>query len=226
MNSFDWNGLKLLPQRAVWREDARTLFVADVHIGKAAHFRALGVPVPAGATRENLARLDALIDALAPRELVVLGDLFHAPAAFRDATLGEFGAWRARRAGLRLRLVAGNHDLRAGLAPAALDIEWVAEPHDLDGLVCRHTPPESDDAQGRPVLAGHWHPAARLRGPGHDRLRLPCFLVRRRRLVLPAFGEFTGGAVFDADEECALCVTAGERLVHVPARPRPALARG
>jgi len=149
----------------------------------------------------------------------VLGDLFHAPAAWRDATLREFTDWRGRRNQLRLKLVAGNHDAWAGLAPASLDLDWVAEPHDLDGVVCRHIPPETDDAQGPPVLAGHWHPAARLHGPGHDRMRLPCFLVKARLLVLPAFGEFTGGVVFDADEECALYVTAGDRLVYVPAHP-------
>jgi DNA ligase-associated metallophosphoesterase len=224
MKSFLWNGLTLLPERAVWRDDTRTLFVADVHIGKSAHFRALGVPVPAGATRENLNRLDALIDTLAPRELVVLGDLFHAPAAYRGAPMAEFAKWRQRRASLRLKLVAGNHDARAGFAPAHLGLDWVKEPHDLDGLVCRHIPPETDE-DGPLMLAGHWHPAARLYGPGRDRVRLPCFLMRRRLLVLPAFGEFTGGAFFDADEDCALCVTAGDRLVHVPARPRRALAR-
>ncbi len=218
MKSFLWNGLALLPERAVWRADTKTLFVADVHIGKGAHFRSLGVPVPAGATRENLARLDALIDVYNPRELVVLGDLFHAPAAYREASLGEFAAWRARRAALPLRLVAGNHDARAGRAPVSLGLQWVEEPHVLDGLVCRHAPPDAPNAEGPLVLAGHLHPAARLHGPGRDRLRLPCFLMRGRLLVLPAFGEFTGGAAVEADEDCALCVTAGERLIHIPAR--------
>ena len=225
MKSFLWNGVALLPERAVWRQDTRTLFVADVHIGKGAHFRSLGVPVPAGATRENLARLDGLIDAYDARELVVLGDLFHAPAAYREASRGEFVAWRARRAALSLRLVAGNHDLRAGRAPASLGLEWVDEPHLLDGLVCRHTPPEELDAEGPPVLAGHLHPAARLHGPGRDRLRLPCFLMRGRLLVLPAFGEFTGGAAFEANEDCSLCVTAGARLIHIPAHSRRAARR-
>ena len=40
MTPFYWNDLALLPQRAVWRAADRTLFVADVHIGKAASFRA------------------------------------------------------------------------------------------------------------------------------------------------------------------------------------------
>ena len=217
MRSFLWNDLALLPERAVWREAGRVLFVADVHIGKAAAFRAAGLPAPAGTTRENLARLDALIEAHSPRTLVVLGDLFHARAAYREATLREFADWRARRAALEIKLVSGNHDARAGAPPAALRLEVVEEPHLLDGLECRHHPREDD---GPLALAGHWHPATRLYGPGHDSLRLPCFVLRPSQLILPAFGEFTGGARVHADAHTALCVVAGERLVHVPVSGR------
>jgi DNA ligase-associated metallophosphoesterase len=215
MKSFLWRDLTLLPQRAVWREPTRTLFVADVHIGKAATFRAAGLPAPAGTTRENLARLGGLIDALSPRTLVVLGDLFHARAAFRAACVAEFATWRQRRLGLAIRLVNGNHDARAGAPPESLGLEVVDEPHAFDGLECRHHPRE-DDA-GPLALAGHLHPTARLRGPGHDSLRLPCFVIHPRQLILPAFGEFTGGAAAQADAETALCVVAGDRLVHLPA---------
>jgi DNA ligase-associated metallophosphoesterase len=226
MNSFAWNGLTLLPERAVWREETRALFVADVHIGKAAAFRAAGIPVPAGATRENLARLDALIAALAPRRLVVLGDLFHARAAYRGASLAGFAAWRAAHAALPIRLVAGNHDLSAGPPPAELGLEIVDEPNDCDGLECRHVPLD-DPGDGPPTLAGHLHPAARLAGPGHDRLRLPCFVLRGRQAILPAFGEFTGSASAHADSETAVCIIAGDRLLHVPpaGQPRPRLRR-
>lgn len=216
MKSFAWNGLTLLPERAVWREATRTLFVADVHIGKDAAFRAEGVPVPAGATRETLARLDALIAALEPRALVVLGDLFHARAAFRGVSLDVFAAWRAARAALPIRLVAGNHDLGAGPPPVEFGLEIVDEPHALDGVECRHRPLDDVAGDGPPVLAGHIHPAARLYGPGHDRLRLPCYVLRARQLVLPAFGEFTGAATTQADAETALCVVAGDRLLHIP----------
>ena len=216
MKSFAWNGLRLLPQRAVWREETRALFVADVHIGKDAAFRAAGLAVPVGATRENLARLDALIAAMQPRRLVVLGDLFHARAAYREATLAEFAAWRAARPGLAIRLVAGNHDLAAGPPPAELGLEVVDEPHDCDGLECRHHPLDDADGDGPLTLAGHLHPAARLTGPGHDRLRLPCFVLRGRQAILPAFGEFTGSAPAQADSDTALCIIAYDRLLHVP----------
>ncbi|HET8584747.1 MAG TPA: DEAD/DEAH box helicase, partial [Casimicrobiaceae bacterium] len=40
----------------------KTLFVADVHLGKGAAFRAGGIPLPRGTTATDLRRLDALID--------------------------------------------------------------------------------------------------------------------------------------------------------------------
>ena len=216
MKSFAWNGLTLLPQRAVWREETRALFVADVHLGKAATFRAAGLPVPSGTTRENLARLDNLIEVLQPRRLVVLGDLFHDRAAYREATLREVAAWRAARASLAVTLVAGNHDARAGGPPASLALELVEEPFAFDGLELRHLPLD-DDGEGPPALAGHLHPAARLSGPGHDSLRLPCFVMRGRQVILPAFGEFTGASLVAANATTGLCVVAGDRFVHIPA---------
>ena len=217
MKSFFWNDLELLPQRAVWSAVERALFVADVHIGKAASFRAAGLPAPAGTTRENLARLDALIEALDPKTIVALGDLFHAPEAYRDASKREFLAWRGRRARLEIRLVLGNHDPRAGAPPDALGLQVVSEPHHFGAIECRHQPLEIDDAVGPYVLAGHTHPMARLRGPGHDSARLPCFVMRGRLLVLPAFGEFTGGRIVEADTETALCIIAGDQCLHAPA---------
>ncbi len=216
MKPFYWNDLALLPQRAVWSAAERTLFVADVHIGKAASFRAAGLPAPAGTTRENLARLDALIEALHPKTIVALGDLFHAREAYRDASRREFRAWRGRHANLEIRLVLGNHDARAGAPPSELGLEVVSEPAVIGGIECRHHPLDTEDPFGPYVLAGHTHPVTRLRGPGHDSVRLPCFVMRARRLILPAFGEFTGGRVVEADAETALCIIAGEQCLYAP----------
>jgi DNA ligase-associated metallophosphoesterase len=220
VKSFQWGELTLLPSRAVWFESARTLIVADVHLGKAASFRAAGLPVPVGTTRENLVRLDALIEAHRPRRLVALGDLFHSRAAYRGSSLEEFAAWRTRRAALAITLVAGNHDARAGAPPPELALETVSDPHTLEGIECRHHPLNDAEAGGPPVLAGHLHPAARLRGPGRDSLRLPCFVLRGRQLILPAFGEFTGGATAMADADTALWLVAEDRLVQIPGGDR------
>jgi uncharacterized protein len=188
----DWAGerLQLLPERALWWPASRTLFVADLHLGKAATYRALGQPVPGGTTQENLARLDALVAHHAPAQLVFLGDFLHAAEARMPSVMHALGAWRERQAHLAMTLVRGNHDSRAGDPPAALRIEVVEEPHLLGPFACCHHPQAHATHF---VLAGHVHPVRRLHGRGRDSLRVPCFVSEERQAILPAFGEFTGG---------------------------------
>ena len=187
-----WAGeaLDLLLERALWWPAGRTLFVADLHLGKAASYRALGQPVPGGTTQDNLARLDALIARLAPRELVFLGDFLHAAQARTAGVLAALAQWRARHPQLACTLVRGNHDRRAGDPPAALGIAVVQEPHRVGPFACCHHPQLHATHF---VLAGHLHPVCTLHGAGRDSLRMPCFVQEDRRALLPAFGEFTGG---------------------------------
>ncbi|MET0335074.1 MAG: ligase-associated DNA damage response endonuclease PdeM [Rhizobacter sp.] len=182
--------LHLLPERALWWPAGRVLFVADLHLGKAAAFRALGQPVPSGTTQANFDRLNRLLHEHAPERLIFLGDFLHAAEARTPAVLSELTAWRAQWSTLGCVLVRGNHDQRAGDPPAALGIEVVEEPWPLGPFAACHHP---QAVPGRLVLAGHVHPAASLRGRGRDHLRLPCFALDAEKLVLPAFGEFTGG---------------------------------
>ena len=188
----EWAGeaVDLLPERALWWPARGLLFLADLHIGKAATYRALGQPVPGGTTQENLARLDTLIARHAPSGIVFLGDFLHAAQARTPQVLAALDAWRARHVGLALTLVRGNHDSRAGDPPAALGIEVVDEPHRIGPFACCHHP---QTHPGLFVLAGHVHPVCGLSGPGRDRMRLPCFVQDGEQAILPAFGEFTGG---------------------------------
>jgi DNA ligase-associated metallophosphoesterase len=187
--------LELLPERGLWWPAGETLFVADLHLGKAASFRALGQPVPHGTTAQNLARLDRLIDQHRPRELFVLGDFLHDAQARTPQLLASLQAWREQHAKLRCTLVRGNHDSHAGDPPAALDFESVDEPW-LTGpfAACHHPRPHPTHF----VLAGHLHPVCKLQGSARDSLRMPCFVREERRLILPAFGEFTGGWLMEA----------------------------
>ena len=144
----------------------------------------------------------------------MLGDLVHGPvpdAAWR----GAWQAWRDRHAGLRVVVVAGNHDRAlAGVttASALLDVELLpAVLHD-GPFVLRHDPPRGDgdggDGGDSLVLCGHLHPVFAL--PGIPR-RWPGFWHRPGLLVLPAFSAFTGGWRVDLapGERALLCVEGG-----------------
>jgi uncharacterized protein len=203
--------LLLLPEKAVYWAAEKMLIIADIHFGKAAAFRALGVPVPRGTTSENLAGLDALVAKHGARRVVFLGDFLHARAAHASSTQLAMLAWRQRHPDLALMLVRGNHDLHAGDPAAALGIELVDEPHAVGPFAFCHHP--DIDTPGY-ALAGHVHPVYVL-ATRFDALRLPCFVVGSTRLILPSFGAFTGGHAVRPEPGDNIYVTSGDAVHSV-----------
>jgi DNA ligase-associated metallophosphoesterase len=205
--------LRLLPERAVFWPSACALVVADLHWGKAAAFRAAGIPIPGGATRRDLERLDSALARTGARRLVVLGDLFHARAGrVATRTLAELRRWRGQREALEIQLVRGNHDRHAGDPPADLRVNCLDAPAFLPPFVLRHEPAVSDAGY---TLAGHVHPGIVLAGRGLFRERLPCFVVGARMAVLPAFGSFTGLGMVAPEEGERVFVVADDEVVEV-----------
>lgn len=182
----------LLPERALFWPREKALVIADPHFGKAAAFRAFGVPVPEQTTRDNLARLDAALARSGAARLIVLGDFLHAKRGRSADLLDTLAMWRAAHASLPILLVRGNHDDRAGDPPAEWGIECREEPVDCLPFVWRHAPVASTEGY---VLAGHVHPAVNLWGAGGLNATLPCFYFGVEYGLLPAFGDFTGSAV-------------------------------
>jgi DNA ligase-associated metallophosphoesterase len=204
--------LLLLPQKAAYWPRAQMLVVADIHFGKAASFRALGVPVPAGTTSANLLALDGLLALHPVRHILFLGDFLHAKAAHAPATLAALLAWRRRHPQLLLTLVRGNHDARAGDPPPQLEIDVVDEPYLVGPFAFCHHP---DVLSAAYVMAGHVHPVYRLRA-GWESLLLPSFLASPQRMVLPSFGAFTGGHPVLPQTGERVFVSSGEAVWEVP----------
>ncbi|NJM09145.1 ligase-associated DNA damage response endonuclease PdeM [Candidatus Gracilibacteria bacterium] len=202
----------LMPERALYWPRGGALFVADLHWGKAAAFRAAAIAVPEQATAADLARLDAALERSGARQLYLLGDLFHARSGRSDPTLAAIAAWRARHPELAIVLVRGNHDKHAGDPPADWGIDCVSEPYPRLLFVLRHTP--EPDERGY-VLAGHLHPAVALHGRGRQRERLPCFLFGQQYGLLPAFGSFTGSATIQPTAQDRVFVVAGDSVIAV-----------
>ena len=203
----------LLADKAVYWPARKMLIIADIHFGKAAAFRALGVPVPRGTTTQNLLALDALLASHACEEIVFLGDFLHARAAHADATVAAMLAWRTRHPDVRLTVVRGNHDAHAGDPASALGISLVDEPHSVGNLSFCHHP---DTVAPGYVLAGHVHPVFHLRADRKG-LRLPCFLLGRQRAILPSFGAFTGGHAVQPAAGERVYVTADAAIFPIPA---------
>lgn len=172
---------------ALWWPEARILAVSDLHLGKTGRIaRAGGALLPPYDSFETLSRLDTEIALLAPSCVVCVGDSFDDDAASSEVA-GEAALW-ARLARLMSGRgwvwIAGNHDP----GPPALGGRAVAE-FAQGPLTFRHVA-RPGAAEGE--VSGHFHPKLRLALGGRSLTR-PCFLIDRARVILPAFGRYTGG---------------------------------
>lgn len=200
---FAGQTLMLLAHKAVFMPGTSTLLVADVHLGKAASFRARHFFAPEGMGEFDLNRLTALIEQYKIKRLIILGDLIHAKDGLNTPCLANFGHWRSRHSGVEMILVLGNHDRKLKLGQWRLTIvndEMIEPP-----FVFAHVPDYAfdtaeeldSDSDLTLRIGGHIHPYVSLSGKGRQRERLPCFWWRKDSpkkysLVLPAFGTFTG----------------------------------
>ncbi len=170
---------------ALWLEADRLLVVADLHLEKGSSYAARGQMLPPYDTRETLTRLAAEVDALHPAAVVLLGDTFHDRRSEARLAGDDAESLRGLAAGRRLIWVVGNHDADG---PQALPGETVDELR-LGPLTLRHEP-RAGSAPGE--VAGHLHPAARVRA-SRGSVRRRCFVTDGERVILPAFGAYAGG---------------------------------
>lgn len=166
-----------------WHE-RNWLLVADLHLGKAAHFRKAGVPLREGDDQSTLDRLTRVMDHFSPDRLLILGDLFQSDL---NRSWDGFVAW-CRSRSEELHLVPGNHDRlserRYRDAGLRVQQEQVVE----DGITLCHDPVGTNSAGDGYRIGGHVHPGVVLTGTGQQRITLPCFVVGSRSTLLPAFG--------------------------------------
>ena len=183
--SFAGESFQPLPCGALWWPAQQTLFVADLHFEKASHFARKGWLLPPHATADTVANLIAAAEATGARRLVCLGDSFHdegGPGRLQPETRR---ALMTMTRSLDWWWITGNHDQDAA---AALGGRVMVEGR-IGPLVLRH---EADPADPTPELSGHFHPKLVIRHRGRHITRR-CIAHAATKLILPAYGAFTGG---------------------------------
>ena len=181
----------LHPDRALLWPAQRTVFIADLHMGKDEIFRRSGILIPQGTTETDLRRLQNIVEAHGVARVVLLGDFLHGASPQAPTHAGLFDRWRAAHSAVDFIVIAGNHDRRAA-RNELMGVQWEDRGLRLGPFLCRHQPPSAAD-RGY-VLCGHVHPMVRLEGPHRERARVPACWVQDHYVVLPSFGSFTGGA--------------------------------
>ncbi|MGH6873374.1 MAG: ligase-associated DNA damage response endonuclease PdeM [Aestuariivirgaceae bacterium] len=197
--SLALGGLELRPDLsgALYVPDYRTLLVADLHFEKGSSFLRRGLHIPPFDTRSTLAVLESAITRLRPERLIALGDSFHDGSAGDRIDAGDLQRIRRLSDDLDVIWIIGNHDPRLpdGLSgTTALEVS-------LGTLTLRHLP--QPVLAGALEIAGHFHPVASVVRRGR-RLTSRSFVADHARLIMPAFGAYTGGLDVRAPEISSL----------------------
>lgn len=170
---------------ALFLPEERTLIVADLHLEKGSSFAMRGVMLPPYDTSATLAALAAAILRLQPARVIALGDSFHDRQAEARLAPQTLAALKALQQGRDWLWITGNHDPSIGARVGGESADAIM----LGGVTFRHEP---DPAETGYEVAGHLHPAAKLRMRGRA-LRRRCFALSPRRCVMPAMGAYAGG---------------------------------
>ncbi|MCW3105199.1 MAG: ICC-like phosphoesterase [Bacteroidetes bacterium] len=203
--------VELLPEKALFLPETNTLVIADIHLGKAMHFRKNGISIPPQSAEKDYMRLNALIERKQPQRIIVLGDLFHSTHNSEWNLFCEFVAYRS---GIRFMLIIGNHDILDRNYYNKLCLEVIDHTLELQDLVLSHEPLKKIP-EGMVNVAGHIHPGFVLQGRGRQNIKLPCFYLLPNQLILPAFGSLTGLYRLEKVRNSEVFVVANDRVIGV-----------
>ena len=204
------------PAGALFIQAERALVVADLHLEKGSSGARRGALLPPYDTRDTLAMLARVIARLDPVTVIALGDSFHDRTGSTRLGAREQADLTALQRGRDWIWISGNHDPDP---PQGVGGE-VALEIAIGDVSLRHEPARHEG----PEIAGHLHPAGKVRWRG-GALRRRCFAADGRRCVMPAFGAYAGGLnVLDAafrpylaPEDLTAYVLGAERVYRVRA---------
>jgi len=213
--SFAGHDFFASPEGALHWPAEHALLVADLHLEKASWFARLGQLLPPYDSLATLQALEREIEQTEASRVYCLGDSFHdrfgcdrLPAAARDLLVRLTAAvdwiW-----------IVGNHDTGfADHCGGTVEVEC-----QLAGIILRH---EAAGDELRPEMSGHYHPKFRMSLRGRSVSRR-CFVASSTKLILPAYGAFTGGLdaghpeiVRKVGQGASALVPVSDRLLRFP----------
>jgi DNA ligase-associated metallophosphoesterase len=187
-------GLEFIPDLsgALYAPEFRALLVADLHLEKGTSLARRGVHLPPYDTRQSLAQLRAALDGAKAERLIFLGDSFHDGEARERIDAADLATLRAITSAVETVWITGNHDP----APPQDIGGRIMEEMVLGPVTLRHK--AGVLGEGEAEISGHLHPAAAVHARGH-RIRCRCFIADQRRMIMPAFGSYTGALSVRSD---------------------------
>lgn len=185
-----------------------------MHFGKTGHFRKAGIAIPQGVFKEDLQRLVQQLQYFQPKQLIIVGDLFHSDA---NKELQLFQKWRDDLSDLPIQLIKGNHDILSENWYSSMNISTHKETLKISKFCFQHDMGKCVPDEKQPseyLFSGHIHPGIQIAGVGKQLLKFPCFYFANEFCVLPAFSKFTGIALIEPKRGESVFAIVNNSLIH------------
>lgn len=169
---------------ALYWDDRDVLIVSDLHLEKGSNFARGQSFLPPYDTKATLEKLTKVIETFQPESLLFLGDTFHDKTSLDRMNEDDRKTFSDVLNGFKIFWIEGNHD-ETHVPENIQGTDTLT----IENLVFTHiAAPE----EPKPEVSGHYHPAVKFTHKG-QKVRRPCFFVTGTKLIMPAFGAFTGG---------------------------------
>ncbi|MBT3142693.1 ligase-associated DNA damage response endonuclease PdeM [Phaeobacter gallaeciensis] len=211
--SFAQTSLVALATGALWWPEQKLLCVSDLHLGKSERIaRRAGTTLPPYDSQDTLGRLADDLERTQADVVVCLGDSFDDLQAAHTIPKQERLWITSLQAGRKWIWIEGNHDP----GPVELGGTHLIDLQ-IERLIFRHIAQQT----ARNEISGHYHPKAQLKTRG-QRITRPAFLLDQDRLILPAYGRYTGGlssqstVLSDLMLKDAVAILTGPKALPIP----------
>ena len=179
--------LRLLPQKALYWEEEKTLIISNLHLGKITHIRHEGIPVPSNSIERNFNRLTQLMNELEVNRIIFTGDLYHGK---ENEEWKIFSDWRKEHPSVEMNMVMSKNDISPRINYKNLSIEVSDCTLQINPFTfCHH--PQSEISFDQYFICGHIHPVFSVQGLSSGNVKLPCFHFGKMEAILPSFGYST-----------------------------------
>ena len=170
---------------ALFWPEKQTVIFSDLHLEKGSWFAKQNVLLPPYDTLDTLNRVEKVVNYFKPSRVISLGDSFHDDTWMERISKEQIAKILNLTNNYEWFWIQGNHDPSGVPSLGGINLNDYLDPP----LTFRHEAKrETTDGE----VSGHFHPKAKIK-LNRKSFSYPCFISDETRVILPAFGSFTGG---------------------------------
>jgi len=170
---------------ALFWPEKQTVIFSDLHLEKGSWFAKQNILLPPYDTLDTLNRVEKVINYFKPSRVISLGDSFHDDNWIERISREQITKILNLTNNYEWVWIQGNHDPSEVSSLGGINLSHYLDPP----LTFRH---EAKRGPTDGEVSGHFHPKAKIK-LNRKNFSNRCFISDETRVILPAFGSFTGG---------------------------------